>query len=105
MNITKEQIREWLETKCNTTNQVDAMFECFNDLAPKWVSVDDELPECGEPVILRINGTVQHVTYMRDRYDEGPDWFEPYHYEDMDAAVDIDGKAKLEWMPLPKTPN
>ena len=48
MNITKEQIVEWLATSCLSTNQVDTIFECFNDLAPKWVSVDDELPSQGD---------------------------------------------------------
>jgi hypothetical protein len=49
MNITKEQIREWLSshgykihenTYLPTNEIVYAISGCINDLAPKWVSVD-----------------------------------------------------------------
>lgn len=109
MSITKEQIKEWLLSRSTPEDEilplmVDVIHDCAKDLSPKWASAYDELPKYGEPVILKINGTVQHVTYMSDRYDEGPDWFERYHYNDADSAVDIDGKVELEWMPLPELP-
>lgn len=55
MNITKEQIKEWLSNNflerrfgCITDNDIANAFDkCFNDLSPKWVSVDDELPSQG----------------------------------------------------------
>lgn len=71
----------------------------------EWISFDGDLPKYNEPVILCINGVVQHVTFMLDSSDDSCDWFEPYHYEDTDSAVFIDGKCKVEWMALPAPPN
>ena len=56
----------------------------------KFVSIKDDLPPYGAPVILSINGTVQHITYCLDGADECPDWFEPYYFEHDDIQ-------KLTW--------
>jgi hypothetical protein len=44
MNITKEQIKEWMDSSgikfVNPYDLAEAMEQCFSDLAPKWVSVD-----------------------------------------------------------------
>ncbi len=50
----------------------------------KWTSVEDKLPEYGEPILLVIKGVVQNVTYMLDGCDDTPDWFEPYHFDSDD---------------------
>lgn len=68
---------------------------------PKWISVDERLPDYGVPVLLKINGIAQHVIYMRDGSDESNDWFESYHYEDKDSVFFIDFSDDVEWMPLP----
>lgn len=70
--------------------------------ASQWISVEDELPVYGDPVLLKISGVVQHVTYMLDGADDSCDWFEPYHYEDTNAAVMNNGKLRIEWMALPE---
>lgn len=53
MNITKEQIKEWLLSRSTPENEilplmVDVIHDCAKDLSPKWVSVDDELPSQGD---------------------------------------------------------
>lgn len=78
--------------------------EAWNTRADGWVSVEDELPEYGKPIILSINNTVQHVTYMLDGYDDSRDWFEPYHYEDKGAGIFVDSSNDICWMPLPPPP-
>lgn len=50
MSITKEQIREWVEEntlddKAGSENTADLIYHCMQDLAPKWVSVDEITPE------------------------------------------------------------
>ncbi len=49
MNITKEQIKEWMDNSgikfVNPYDLSEAIEQCFNDLSPKWVSVDEITPE------------------------------------------------------------
>jgi hypothetical protein len=68
----------------------------------EWISVDDRLPEYGEPILVVANGVVQNITLMLDGCDESPDWFEPYFFECDDCAFLWD-KA-THWMPLPDPP-
>ena len=49
-----------------------------------WISTKEKLPEYGKPILIKANGTTQHVTYMRDGDDFSDDWFEPYHFEHED---------------------
>jgi len=58
MNITKEQIKEWLLSRSTPENEIlplmiDVIHDCARDLSPKWVSVynnrnplEDESNEC-----------------------------------------------------------
>lgn len=46
----------------------------------KWKNTEDRLPEYGRPVLLKINGVIQHITYCLDGYSDVPDWFEPYFF-------------------------
>lgn len=71
---------------------------------PKWISLEERLPEYGASVLLKIDGVVQHVTYMRDGSDISADWFEPFHYQDDEAALFISDSVDIEWMPLPQPP-
>lgn len=66
-----------------------------------WVRVRDELPGYGDPILLLVNNTVQHVTYMLDGADESKDWFEPYHFDHDDNCKLFIDKATA-WMPLPR---
>ena len=47
-------------------------------------------PIYGQPVLLKILGTVQHITYFMDGADDETDWFEPYFFEHGD-------EFKIEW--------
>lgn len=69
---------------------------------PKWIDFKANPPAYGTPVILKINGTVQHVTYIRDGESNCDDWFEPYHYDDKEHGVFVGSVNSLEWMPLPE---
>ncbi|WP_144984888.1 DUF551 domain-containing protein [Halomonas sp. C22] len=67
-----------------------------------WVSVNDRLPEYGEPCLIVANGVTQNVTYVRDGADDSADWFEPFHYEDKGAACWASDVTL--WMPMPEPP-
>ena len=69
---------------------------------PKWISAEAKLPEYGASVLLKIDGVVQRVTYMRDGSDISADWFEPFHYQDDEATLFISDSVDIEWMPLPQ---
>ena len=72
----------------------------------KWISVNDDLPPYGKPVLLSINYVVQHVTFVRDSSDDGSyDWFEPYNFNEPEHGISLGCVDKaLHWMPLPESP-
>lgn len=67
----------------------------------KWISVNDDLPAYGEPVLIKANGVTQNVTYMLDGADEAPDWFEPYYFEHDDNLKVLWNKVDY-WQYLPE---
>jgi len=70
-----------------------------------WISVEDELPEYGEPVLIYSSGVVQNVTYTLDADEEETiAWFEPYHFEHDDNCK-VGASEVNHWMPLPEPPN
>ena len=68
-----------------------------------WISTQDRLPKYGVPVILCINGVVQHVTYALDGADDYPDWFEPYFF-DSEPNLSVWWHRVSHWMYLPEPP-
>jgi hypothetical protein len=103
MNITKEQIREWLSshgykihenTYLPTNEIVYAISGCINDLAPKWVSVYDRLPDNTKAVLVCIVST------------QGPSFFEIDHYVNGEFHFQALSKCNkvTHWMPLPEPP-
>lgn len=76
-------------------------------IKPKWVSVNDKMPSYGEPVLLKINGVVQKITYNLDGSDHSNDWFEPYSsigvYDDhRDLSFFVDYESDVCWQSLPE---
>jgi len=69
----------------------------------EWISVEDELPGYGEPVLIRAKGVTQYITYILDGSDHTPDWFEPYYF-DHDGNMKIWWNQATHWMPLPEAP-
>ena len=108
----KDKIREWLESSVDSQScvvymdrDIDLINDCLEAIGPKWVSVEDKLPDYGQPILLKISGVVQHVTYMRDGGDDY-DWLEPFFYDhddDVKISLKFDGLTKIEWMTLPPT--
>lgn len=72
--------------------------------AAKWISLRDELPEYGVPVLIVGNSVTQYVTYMLDGDGETCAWFEPYYF-DHDDDLKIWASEITYWMPLPIPPN
>jgi len=66
-----------------------------------WTKVKDKLPAYGEPVLIRIGSTVQHITYMLNSAEDIPDWFEPYHFESDDDLKIWHNKVN-EWAHIPE---
>lgn len=67
-----------------------------------WIDTSVKLPAYGSPVLIVINGVVQHITYMLDGADDVPDWFEPYRDNDLDTEDSIWYHKVDAWMPLPE---
>ena len=101
MNITKDHIREWLEEKAmynfydggtvNMAECIDLIHLSINDLAPNWVSVDDELPDEGEEVLMYMNdgAVMSDIKCHSGRYSN------KYGFE---------RSRVTHWMPLPEPP-
>lgn len=90
-----------LKQAANLIEQQQQRIAELEDQVPKWVKLEDDLPKYGVPVLLKIQGIVQEVTYMRDGSDVSLDWFEPFHYEDEECVIFISHDAEIEWLPLP----
>lgn len=78
------------------TDAADAIEELLAKV-PTWISVDDELPETGKVVLLRVNckGAKPHTGFLT-----ADGWFMHDVLEDMRRS-----KWKVtHWMPLPKAP-
>lgn len=69
----------------------------------EWISLEDNSPYYGEPVLICANGVTQHVTYLMDGADDTQDWFEPYHF-DHDDDQKIWRNKVTHYMPLPAPP-
>ena len=78
---------------------VDLVQQCFNELQPQWVRIGglDSLPPYEEPVLIKIKGVVQSITYTLDSFEDSY-WFEPYHFNE---ELKIKASGDIEWMPLP----
>lgn len=75
----------------------------------EWISIKDKLPTYGEPVLLKINGVTQKLTWNLDGSDNSKDWFELYdplnaysergdHHE---HSFFVDFEKDIKWMALP----
>lgn len=98
--MNKQDIKDWLKGQMNFTqkgngivniDQLTALVEqCFNELAPKWVSVEDELPEDGEEILMFMgDGAV--MSDLR------------HHTGRFSAKYGFERSRVTHWMPLPKT--
>lgn len=88
-----------------TKSDIHALAKHFG-LIDEWVSVDDKKPAYGQPVLLKINGVVQTVTYNLDGSDDSLDWFEPYSnigvYDDYnELSFFVEHDVDVEWRRLP----
>ena len=67
----------------------------------EFVSIHEKRPPYGAPVLLKVGGVVQHITYILNGADETPDWFEPYHFDSEELTLwwyQVDGWALLlDW--------
>lgn len=64
--------------------------------APKWISVQDRLPEDDQDVLICVNG---------DTIDTGYCWYSPYHADVRGwTAYAAMRNNVTHWMPLPELP-
>lgn len=57
----------------------------------EFISIEKRKPTYGLPVLLKVKGAIQNITYMLEGCDECPDWFEPYYFRhDDDLKIDVD---------------
>lgn len=69
----------------------------------KWIDIDSDEPPYGEPVLICINGIVQHVTYSLDVCeDDDSIFFEPYNSNETEHGVCCGRGDLIKWMPLPE---
>lgn len=70
-----------------------------NEAEPKWISVDERLPEKdGKYIVARLEGS-KHSISVRKFRKEVPCWYRGYcgHWEKRTNAI-------THWMPLPEPP-
>ena len=94
MNITKDQIKEWVEentldSKAETENTADLIHHCIQVLTPKWVSVDEMLPQDDFSVIARVGDDVSECIFRM--LDDGS-----YYFDGLFGVT--------HWIPLPEPP-
>ena len=79
-------------------DQIEAALELIADLTPKWVSVDERLPEDEQDVFVYgiENGSpFWDATYYRQHSGEPPYW----------GCTGFDHESEVtHWMPLPPPP-
>jgi hypothetical protein len=94
---------EWFVLSMRREKELRAEVEA---LKGQWINYINKRPEYGQAVILKINGVVQEMTWMRDGADDTADWFEPNfadHYEDNSLKFFAHTMDDLEWMALPES--
>lgn len=75
-------MHEWvLKSDVDKENESSITFE-FKPLC-------DAYPQYGQPVLLKSNGVIQHVTFMLNGSDDCEDWFEPFHFDHFDHEDDF----------------
>lgn len=57
----------------------------------QWRDPAAERPKYGQPIVVKIKGHTQHVTYMLDRDEDTSDWIEPFYF-------DHDDNCKVWWL-------
>lgn len=88
-----------------TRSDIHALAKHFG-LIDEWVSVHDKKPPYGKPILLKINGVVQNITYNLYGSDDSLDWFEPYSnigaYDDYnELSFFVEHDVDVEWRRLP----
>lgn len=108
MNITKEQIKQWLEQNNYITSDdliLDMIHDCIQDLGPKWVSVEDGLPEpYVEKVLVSSVALGEMVTTGIHTPEYGNACFECDINED-EMGQEPELHHIDHWMPLPSPPS
>lgn len=121
MNITKEQIKEWLSKNYPSIigsvrmaigekkSFDEVIHDCIQDLCPKWVSVEDELPKhnvCVD-VWASVIGGYSHGDEFRCEnvfYDRENDYWWMHDQEEGCERVILNFLSITHWMPLPEPP-
>lgn len=62
---------------------------------PRWISVEEKLPECGENVLVCVKNGVDYDWVMVDCRDTHGEWLE--NADSLEHTV-------THWMPLPEPP-
>jgi hypothetical protein len=74
----------------------------IEQLKNPWISVEDERPRYGRPVLLKLEGVVSEHVWMMDGADNEADWFEYLRDPiDSESFFVYSCSASTEWMPLP----
>ncbi len=112
--MSKQKIRDWFDDKrfpIKTEALANLITQCFNDLAPKWVSVDDGKPKQGQRVLLKTNYD-ENCPYVVGYWGCG-EWeactvnvAAEKDYNGNEALVErvFESSDVTHWMPLPEPP-
>tara|TARA_R110000851_G_scaffold207139_1_gene359116 strand:+ start:160 stop:498 length:339 start_codon:yes stop_codon:yes gene_type:complete len=101
------EIKQWLADQwldniaIGEANLSDVIARCLNDLSPKWVSVDDELPINSDGLtgyktvrVVATDGVISGEMNFSAGLLPGP-WFEWSEYGDFEPSL------ITHWQPLP----
>lgn len=98
--ISRKAIKEYIKLSDLTNKEKMALHIAINnintvDAAPKWISVNDRLPEFGDTAVIRFDGKTDIATYWRGELC--PHWRGQWYGTIYLGSV-------THWMPLPEPP-
>ena len=107
MNIKKEQIKEWFDDKrfpIKSEAMANLITQCFNELSPKWVSVDEV---CVGSKWIHSLGEKYEVITMANKETTTDRYPVTVIYKNMSNGI-IWSRSLSDWhrsmMPLPEPP-
>lgn len=94
-------VQDYLKEIRKTAARIEVMAKQFESAQPKWISVEERLPEHGEVVMVFAKAKPDEESLLRDILSFASYWCDDGW--DVDFIDDTDDITVTHWMPLPST--